>query len=78
MIILDQEIHTALHGAIRAVGRNHLVYDSIRTPAVVRRVMKVRPEGVNNLFEVFDFTHILRIVTTFNSRPLEDSGVLLR
>src|SRR4030095_3128516 len=78
VIILNQKIHPALYRAVRTMRRHNLVDHTVGTPTVVRRVMKGRPEGFNDLLGFFALAHILSIVTTCNSRPLEDSGVLLR
>src|SRR6266536_1116399 len=57
VVVFDQEIHAALHRAVRTVCRHHFVYYAIRAPAAVWRIMQVRSEGFDDPFEIFDFAH---------------------
>ena len=57
MVLLNQKIHAALYAAIRAMSRHDFVDDPIRAPAAIGRVMKVGPIGLNDLIEIFYFTH---------------------
>ena len=42
VIVLDEQVHPALHGAVRAMRRHHAIDHAIRTPAAVWRVVQVR------------------------------------
>src|SRR5215217_2206034 len=79
MIVFDQQIHAALHGAVRAMGWHNSVYHTIRTPPAVRRVMQVWTVSLDYLFEILYFTHasIFRLVATLNARPLKYASILL-
>jgi len=59
VIVFNKEVHSALNRAIRAVRRHHAIDHSIRAPATVRRVVKMRSIRLNDLIEMFDFTHVL-------------------
>ena len=59
MIVFHQKIHAALHRAVRAVCRHDFVYHAVRTPAVVRRIVKMWTEDFNYLFEMLDLAHKL-------------------
>jgi hypothetical protein len=37
--------------------RHDLVYNPIRAPTAVRRVVQMRSEGFNDLFEMLDLAH---------------------
>jgi hypothetical protein len=57
MILLNQEVHAALHGTIRTMGRHDLVNDTIRAPATMRRVMQVWPISLDDLIQMFYSAH---------------------
>jgi len=57
VIILNQEVHAALHSAVRTMRRHDLVYDAIGSPAIVRRIVQMWAKGFNNLFEIGDLAH---------------------
>jgi hypothetical protein len=46
---LDEQVHAALHGAVRAVRRHDLVNHAVGAPAPVRLVVQVRPELLDYL-----------------------------
>ena len=50
VIILNQQIHAALHGAVRAMRRHNLINDAVSLPTLVRRVVQVRSELLDHLF----------------------------
>src|ERR1700686_1843648 len=79
MIVLHKEIHTALDPAVRTMRRHDAIYDPISPPAAIRRIMQMRPEGFDDLFEIFDLAHcsLLSVVPTLDSRPLKYTGILL-
>ena len=55
VIIFYKQIHPALHTAIGAVCRYHLVNMSIGAPATERLVVKVRSKPVNDAGKIFYF-----------------------
>src|SRR5438128_7346430 len=57
MIVFDQEIHPALHGAVRTMGRHNTIDHSIRAPAVIRCIMQMWTVSFDDLIQMFDFTH---------------------
>jgi len=59
VVPLDEQVHAALHGAVRAVRRHDPVNHAIRAPALVRLVVQVRPELLDYLLQVADLSHIL-------------------
>ncbi len=67
VILLDEQIHAALHRAVRTVRRHDLVDHSVRAPAAIRRIMKMRTEGFDDLFEMFDFAHELTYSASYRS-----------
>src|SRR5215510_1230291 len=57
VVVSDEQIHPALHGAIRTVRRHDLVDDPIGLPAFVRRVMQMRTVLADDLVEILDSAH---------------------
>jgi hypothetical protein len=57
MIVFDQQVHSALHCAIRAVSGHDAIDHSIGTPAIVRCVVKVRSKLLDDLIQMFDSAH---------------------
>src|SRR5215213_7824117 len=57
MIVLDEQVHSALNSAIWAVSGHHTIDHSIRAPAIMRGVVEMRTIRLNDLLQVFDFTH---------------------
>src|SRR5690606_36205650 len=57
VVVFDQEIHTALYGAIGTMRRNDLVDLAVAAPAAVRLVMEMRSDLLNDLMEMLDFAH---------------------
>jgi hypothetical protein len=55
----DQQVHAALHGAVRAMRGHNPVNDAVCAPAVMRRVVQVRPELLNYLRQISDFAHAI-------------------
>src|SRR5437763_15076745 len=80
VIVVDQEIHAALHGAVRAMRGHDLFNHAIGAPGAIRCVVQMRAEGVDDLFAIFDLAHslLLRIMTARDPRPLKYTRVLLR
>src|SRR5712692_8740620 len=69
VILLDQQIHPALHATIRTMRRHDFVDDAIRLPALIRCVVQMRAVSVDDLFEVFDSAH-----ETISNKPLNRRG----
>src|SRR6185369_11065161 len=57
VISFDKQVHSALHCAIRAVSWHHTIDHAIRAPAAMRRVVKMRTKVLDDLIQMFDFTH---------------------
>jgi hypothetical protein len=57
VILLDQQVHTALHCAIRAMCRHDPVDNSVRAPTIVRGIVEMRTIRLNYLIQIFDSTH---------------------
>ena len=57
VIVFDEEVHAALHRAIRTVSRHHAIDHAVGAPATVRSVVQVRTIFLNDLIEMFDSTH---------------------
>lgn len=60
VLVLDEEVHSTLNSAIRAVSGHHAIDHTIRAPAIVRGVVEMGPILVDNLIQKFDFTHDVR------------------
>ena len=50
LAFFDQQIHSALHAAIRAVRRHNLINHAVSLPAAVGRVVQVRTESLDDVF----------------------------
>src|SRR5688500_1962364 len=61
VIVLYQQVHAALHSAIRAVGRHHFVDQSICAPASVRRIVQMRTVGFDYLFQILYLAHEINL-----------------
>ena len=59
VILLDQQIHPALHSTIWAVRRHNPINHPIGVPAPVGRVVKVGSIRLDDLIQIFDSTHSL-------------------
>ena len=46
MVLLDEQIHSTLHRAVRTMRRDNPIDYAIRTPATVRRIMKMRTKRI--------------------------------
>src|SRR5215218_446137 len=57
VIVFDKQVHSALNCAIRAVSGHHAIDHSIRAPAIMRCVVKMRTIRLNDLIQMFDSTH---------------------
>jgi hypothetical protein len=57
-IVFNEQLHPALHTAVRTMGIHDLVYNPISLPPAVRRIMQMRAKFVEYLFEIFYFAHI--------------------
>src|SRR5262245_7705903 len=66
VIVLHQQIHTALNRAVRTVRRHDSVDHAICTPTIMRRVVEMRPKLFYDLFEIADLAHAL-LMTVFNT-----------
>src|SRR5678816_2785099 len=62
VIVFDQQIHTALHRAIRTVSGHDAIDHAISTPTIMRRVMQMRTIRLDDLFQMFDSTHDLLVL----------------
>jgi hypothetical protein len=49
MIVLDKQLHSALHSTVRAMRRNDLVDLSISPPSAVRLVVEMRTEAFDDI-----------------------------
>src|SRR5688572_20348033 len=57
MVVLHQEVHAALDRAVRTMRGHNFVDDSIRTPAIIWRVVEMWSKRVYDSIEMFDFAH---------------------
>jgi len=55
MIFFDKQIHPALHSAIWAMCRNHLVDVTLGAPTTEWLVVKMRAKAVNDASKVLNF-----------------------
>jgi hypothetical protein len=57
MVPFDEQVHSALNGAIGTMRRHYTINNTVRTPTAVGRVMKMWPIRFDDLFQVLNFTH---------------------
>src|SRR6185369_9624502 len=57
VIVFNEQVHSALDGAIGTVSGHDAIDHAIGAPAAVRRVVKVRAKLLDDLIQMFDFTH---------------------
>jgi hypothetical protein len=68
VVVFDEQVHTALHATVRAMRRHDLVDLAVRLPTLVRCVVQVRPEFVDDLLKVFDLAHFSSARVPINTR----------
>src|ERR1041385_4094263 len=57
VIVFNEQVHSALNCAIRAMSGHDAIDHAIRAPAVVRSIVQVRTKLVDDLIQMFDSTH---------------------
>jgi len=57
VIVFDEQVHSALNRAIRAVCGHDTIDHAIRAPAIVWRIVKMRSKLLDDLIQVFDLIY---------------------
>src|SRR5690349_4139041 len=59
LVLRDEQVHTALHRAIRTMRWDNAVNHTISAPAIVRRIVQMWTIGLYDLIQVLNSAHQL-------------------